>query len=480
MVKPYHRHKLRISAVAKFISRVKSHIPTLQGNTFAKEGKFHPMLFTHISDNQVISPLEGHEQDRKWMMSTKRLFYMGIMFSSLDSFPLFINISTYAPYFSVLFFALYLAINHRHIGTSYSRNEFICLLAILLSYGISLLYGVFVYDDTSGFVSFFIQLTIAIVLYKSFNTYFRQIPTELYTERFARVFIKYNIPILAIGILEIMLMNNHGVYDSFVSLFSWRTTLGRIQLVSGEPAWASRLLLTMLALIPLARYGAMKTTFLTITSSLLLLATGSSLGILCAALYYLITYFKRRYIKYYITCAIFLSIMAPIIYNSLSYYTKSRLELLSQLSDNNIETLAVNAGSGSVMARIGNPIVGAYVGLKHPITGVGGGYYYQHHFDNLAQLFPSALSIPNVYETGTTPKNLLSRVFAETGLLGLLPLLFGLMWIYKHIISYNKQLLGVFICMLLLTINFDTLFHIYPLLLFCFLINYPYKQTTLS
>lgn len=413
-------------------------------------------------------------------MSARDIFHIGILASSLDSFPLFINISTYAPYFSVGLFTLYLIANRRYVSHTYSRREFYCFGVIIVLYALSLFYGIFVYDDMSGFVNFSTQLTIAIVLYKSFNVYFRQMDAESYAPQFARTFIKYNIPILAIGIVEIVMMNNQGLYESFVSMFSWRVTPGRIQLLSGEPAWASRLLLVMMAFIPLANYNNMRTISLTVTSFLLMLATGSSLGILCAAVYYLVTYFNPKYFKYYISAVIFLILIAPIVYHSLNDYTKSRLELLSQLSDTDLETLAVSAGSGSVMARIGNPVVGAYVGLNHPIAGVGGGYYYQHHFDNLAKLFPTAFAIPNVYETGTTPKNLFSRIFAETGLLGLLPLLLCLKWILQKIISHNRQLVGVFICMLLLTINFDTLFHIYPLLLFCFLKNYPYQNIITS
>lgn len=401
------------------------------------------------------------------------LFYAGILFSSLDSFPLFSNISTYAPYISVLFFVLYLILVSKPVKATFSRNRLICLFIVIMLYFISLFYGVFIYGELSGFVNFCVQFTIAILLYKSFNCYFKQVNRHTYIQSFARTFITYNIPILIIGILELMLSHAGGIYYNFVSLFSWRVTTGRIQLVSGEPAWASRLLLVILTLIPLANFRKQKTVWLTCLSLVLLLATGSSLGIICVFIYYVVVYFRKQYLKYFVIFGLVGMLLAPSIFNHLNDYTKSRLQLLTELPTSDIETLAVSAGSGSVMARIGNPILGIYVGLDHPIMGVGGGYYYKHHFTYLAKIFPEALSIPNVYETGNSPKNLYSKVFAEMGFMGLMPLLLCFIWVYKNIVKRDKRTLGLFVCIFLLSVNFDTLFHVYPLLLFCLLLNYP-------
>lgn len=410
-------------------------------------------------------------------MTKNYLFYLGILFSSLDSLPIFVSISTYAPYISVLLFVAYLITSSNYNIKKYSKSGFCCLLISMMLYLISLFYGVFIYKDLSGFANFVVQFTIAIVLYKSFNCYFKQLDRHTYLRSFARVFISYNIPVLIVGIVEIILSRDSGLYYNFVSLFSWRVTFGRIQLVSGEPAWASRLILLILALIPFAQYQKKKTWLLTCLSMLLLLATGSSLGYVCVLIYYVVVYFRRYYLKYLIIIGVVVVLLAPVIFNHFNDYTKSRLQLLIELPSSDIETLAVSAGSGSVMARIGNPLLGLYVGLDHPIFGAGGGYYYKHHFNYLAKKFPSALSIPNVYETGHSPKNLYSRVFAEMGLLGLVPLLLSFVWIYNNVIKYDNRTFGLFVCILLLSVNFDTLFHIYPLMLFCLLLNYPIKQT---
>ncbi len=409
-------------------------------------------------------------------MNKDYLFYLGILFSSLDSFPLFLGISTYAPYISVLFFVSYLIVSSNYNQIKYSRNRFICLLLSIVLYGLSLFNGVFVYKDLSGFINFAIQFTLAILLYKSFNCYLSKLDPNTYLQAFSRIFITYNIPILVIGIIELMLLRAGSIYYKFVSVFSWRVSNGRIQLVSGEPAWAARLLLVLLALVPLTNYSKQKKLYLTILLLLLLLATGSSLGIICALIYYIVVYFRKRYFKYVLICGLFMAFVSPILYSHLDDYTKARLELISELRHSDFETLAVSAGSGSLMARIGNPILGVYVGLDNPISGVGGGYYYRHHFAYLSEVFPSALSISNIYETGFSPKNLFSRVFAEMGLLGLLPLLIGLYWVYRNVVKSNRQTLGVFVCIILLLINFDTLFHIYPLILFCLLLNYPIKS----
>ena len=324
------------------------------------------------------------------LMSKNYLFYLGILFSSLDSFPIFLGISTYAPYFSVLFFIAYWIISCDFNKSTFTKKQFICFLISVSLFASSLFYGIFVYKDLSGFVNFSIQFTIAIILYKSFNCYFGKQDNSTYLQTFARTFITYNIPVLLVGIIELVLLRTGGLYHTFVSLFSWRVSIGRIQLISGEPAWAARLLLVLLALIPLANYSKRKQWYLTVTILILLLATGSSLGIICAFIYYVAVYFRKRYLKYLIVCGLFILFLAPTIYEHLDDYTKARLELLTELQNSDIETLAVSAGSGSVMARLGNPILGIHVGLDNPIVGVGGGYYYKHHFLYLSEVFQSA------------------------------------------------------------------------------------------
>ena len=409
-------------------------------------------------------------------MNRNYLFYMGILSSSLDSFPLFINISTYAPYFSVLFFCVYLFLHHSKNDSSFSKKEFLYFLIITFSYLFSFFMGTLVYDDIDGFLKFSVQLTIAVLLYKSFNCYFKKLPPKEYVQIFSRKFIVYTIPVLIIGIIEILLINKAKIYSSLVSFFSWRVTPERIQLISGEPSWGARLLLVLLAIIPLTGYNKSRQNLLTIISLILLFYTGSSLGILCMIIYYSVVYFRYKYIKYILLFSSVFIFSAPIVYNSLNDYTKNRLEALSQLKENNLETLAVEAGSGSIMARLGNPIIGLYVGIDNPITGVGGGYYYKYHYEYLTKYFPNALSIKNIYETGVTTKNLFSRIFAEMGILGFITLLWPLVWLLKNVIYKDRRMLGIYVCMILLTLNFDTLFHIYPLILFCFLLNYPQRQ----
>lgn len=410
-------------------------------------------------------------------MRAQYLFYTGILFSSLDSFSLFASISTYTPFISVLFFSLYYLCHFRNISDlKFSKRRAYILLILLFCTLYSAYKGAFYYYDYKGFVNFVIQLAIAIILYKSFNCYFSHLDNAKYCKQFSRTFIKYTFPILVIGLFELLIFPFKDIYSSFISLFSYRVSLERIQLISGEPSWASRLLLIYLALIPLANYSRKTTIFLVSIGLLLLFATGSALGIICVGLYYTITYFKREYIFRYISiCAIFL-LLTPILYLKLSDYTQARIELLSQLDSNDIETLAVEAGSGAVMARLGNPVVAMYMGKDNILCGVGGGYFYYHYEEYLGRYFPNALNIRNIDSTGSTAKNLIARIFAETGLFGLIPFLWVLIWVYKMKVKSNTHLKGVFIAMILLTINFDTLFHIFPLLLFCFLLNFPSKE----
>lgn len=410
-------------------------------------------------------------------MRSERLFYCGLLFSSLDSFPLFASVSTYGPYISVLFFlAYYISVSKKIHDFRFSKARFGVLLIILSTIIYSLAMGVFVYHEFKGFVNYLIQLTIAIVLYKSFNSYFTALDKDTYAETFSRLFIKASYAILVIGIVELLLFPFKGVYSSFVALFSWRVTPERIQLVSGEPAWATRFLLTYFALLPIARLKKKKAVRLYAIALLLLFATGSTLGLICVLLYFAITYFNKKYLKYYLAGSALLILMVPFIYANLNEYTKARIDVLMKLDSADIETIAVEAGSGSVMARLGNPVLAAYMGNDNFIMGVGGGYYYIHHYDYLAEYFPNAFKIKNIYETGVTAKNLFARIYAETGIIGIVCLICSLYYVYFRRARHNYLLRGVFMAMIFLTLNFDALFHIYPLLLFCFLLNYPQKK----
>lgn len=406
-------------------------------------------------------------------MKAKMFFNLGILFSSFDSLPFFAGFSMYSPYVSVFCFIIYYIYSSSNLYSfKFQQNKFLILLFIIVTILFSLFKGIFIYHDIKGFVNYFIQIIIAILLYKSFNQYFQTLPSKSYLESFSKTFIKYSLPVIVIGIIEVLTLPIKPIFNSLMSVLSWRHTLDRIQLASGEPAWASRFILTFLSILPFAHLKNKKKVYLTIISIILLIFTGSTLGIICVIIYYFITYFKRRNIKYILFFTLFFIVSAPLIYSNLNGYTKARIELLSNLGTSDIETLAVSAGSGSVMARLGNPVLAIYMGVDNLLMGVGGGYFYQNHFDYLSKIFPSALSISNITETGTTPKNLFTRIFAETGLIGILILIIILRRLYKNKI-YNNLLKGVFISMILLTLNFDSLFHIYPLLIFCFLYNLP-------
>ena len=412
-------------------------------------------------------------------MKVNNFFYGGILLSSLDSFPIFSTISTYAPFFSILLFLLYFVFSKHTISFRFSIRRIIVLITIFFSLIYSFYKGIAVYNDLHGFINFTIQLLLAIFLYKSFNLYFIQIEGNKYCESFCRLFILATMPILIIGFIELFIFPYKSLYNSFVSFFSWRVTLDRLQLISGEPAWATRLILTYLCLIPIVNYTLKRKAILILAGLVLLFATGSTLGIICTGLYFLVTYFRKKYIKHYIAVIVVSVFIIPILFMRLGDYTKNRLLLLSQLGESDFVTLAVSAGSYSVLARLGNPVLALHMGKDNLLCGVGGGYYYINHNEYLDEYFPQAYDLGKVSDGGITAKNLIARIFAETGLLGLAALLYAVFYLYKYKVKNQSSLRGIFIVMLLLTINFDSLFHIYPLLLFCFLLNLPAKDMEL-
>lgn len=394
------------------------------------------------------------------------------MLSPVDSLPLFQGISMYAPYLAVLsFFIFYLKSTKYLRQSKYRTIPFLIALFITFTLIYSFYKGLFIYHDFKGFYNYSVQLIIAIILYKSFNCYFKSLSNSYYIETFADCFIKYSFPIILIGVLEMILLPFKNLYSSVMSIFSWRFT-DRLQLVSGEPAWASRFILTFISFIPLANFEHKKKNYLLILALLILLFTGSTLGIICVIVYFIIAYITQKNILYGCLIILLGLLASPIIYNQLNDYTKARIELLSKLDSSDVETLAVSAGSGSVMARLGNPVLAINMGNDNFLFGVGGGYYYINHYKYMDRVFPNALNIKNIYETGTTPKNLFARIYAETGFLGISIVILALIWLYNNKI-HNNLLRGIYFSMILLTLNFDSLFHIYPLMLFCFLLNIP-------
>lgn len=403
-------------------------------------------------------------------------FYLGLLFSSLDSFPLFASISTYAPFISIICFFIYLSFeNILKIKWNERKNLFALSIGFIL-WIYSFFNGIFIYSEFKGFISFTIQFICALILLISFNIYFKNLASlypKTYCESFANLFLKANFPILIIGLIEIVLINFPNIYNQILSFISHRVSLERIQLISGEPSWASRLILTLLVFIPFTSFAQKKKIRLYFITLLLLFFTGSTLGIICYVLYLILTYLKKENIKWIIITVLLGCILFPYIFKLLDPYTQKRLLLLSNLHNEDWLSIAVNSGSGSIMSRIGNPILGIYMGFDYWLLGVGGGYYSHFYSSYLANYFPEALSIGNIEVVGNSAKNLFCRIFAEFGVLISSFIVIKLIKLYHTKINNNIKLKGIYVCMILLTINFDSLFHIYPLLLFCFLLNHP-------
>lgn len=409
-----------------------------------------------------------------YTIDKNKLFYWGILFSSLDSFPLFSSISTYAPFIAIFLFGSYACTFDFKILRKVQRKYLFLIHFLFFLILYSFYKGCYVYGDLKGAINFFVQIFLTIILLFSFNLYFKDLYAKQgvhYKEVFSDLFIKANLPVLYIGLAEMLLIRFPSVYQKIILLFSHRVSLDRIQLISGEPSWASRLLLALIAFVPLTSFDRIKKIRLYLLILLLLFATGSTLGIICVLLYFAITFLRRRYLKYLIMGLIALCVLSPIAFDLLDEYTQNRIIFLLSLKDNDLVTTAVEAGSGSIIARIGNPLLGVYMGLDNFFLGVGGGYYYFFYDSYLTKYFPEALDIPNIDVVGNSAKNLLSRAFAEFGFLGGAILIFLIIYLFSRIKRLDIRIRGVFVCMLLLTINFDSLFHIYPLLIYVFLLN---------
>ncbi|WP_320047858.1 hypothetical protein [uncultured Ilyobacter sp.] len=382
----------------------------------------------------------------------------------LDSLPLFKSLGTYVPYPSLICFILYL------IPRSIKRYmEFKILIIILISF-LLLLVSVFKgieYGKLEGSGRYCIELTFFIISYLAFNKFFKKIKSEekdKYIDTSLSIIYKFHKPFVIFMIFQIFthLMLKKSILTPFLSS---RFTLGRLQSFSGEPSWAAR---TLLILIFVAMIDK-KDKIIQFTLLFLLFLTGSSLGILTYLIVIVLSKTERSTIKKTLTFFFMILFLYIVIQNTDSYLSSRIKELI------NYKNL-LNTRSGSIAARIFFPINALYIGLNNFILGIGGGYYREFHYKFLFELFPQFETIPNIYSVGVTSKNLYTRLAAENGFIFLVFILSYLFILYYKVLIELKnqnrtEVQCLFILMILLNLNFDSLFYLYFIMLLSFFEN---------
>ncbi|MCR2803275.1 O-antigen ligase family protein [Paenibacillus soyae] len=270
------------------------------------------------------------------------------------------------------------------------------------------------------------------------------------------------IPPLAAGILQFFdsFFVRSGFSGAFTGLFAEKVYLRRIQMLSGEPSWAAiHMLSGGLILFFLYKRGFRKLLLLFIATIFILVVSFSAYAymvLLTALVIYVLATSKNRgkMLAVLAACAFVVVVGVPYLIETfkISGYFTDRFQFdLNQLMNND----------NSFFIRVVFPAIGFLEFAKHPIFGVGGGYYYTEFASLLQQHFSSGLKFTEVYDLvfnkpdAATSRNLVSKVFAEEGLIGVI--LFGgfLVSIFRSC-GANPYSKFAFALCIALVMNFDS------------------------
>ncbi|WP_274650368.1 O-antigen ligase family protein [Paenibacillus humicola] len=269
------------------------------------------------------------------------------------------------------------------------------------------------------------------------------------------------IPPLAAGFLQMLdaLFVHSGFSGSLTGLFSEKVYRGRIQMLSGEPSWgAIHMLSGGLLMFYLYKQGYRKQLPLLICTAVLMVLSFSayaySVLLIALLIYVLITNKNRgRMLLVLGACVLVIAVGVPFLLQAfhVSGYFTSRFQFnFSQL----IET------DNSYFIRVVFPAIGFIEFAHHPIFGLGGGFYYKEFADILLNRFSDGLKFTEVSDLVNRPematsRNLLAKLFAEEGLIGVI-LFFGFLGTILRSASGNPYAKFAFALCIALIMNFDS------------------------
>ncbi|MFD1957711.1 O-antigen ligase domain-containing protein [Paenibacillus thailandensis] len=270
------------------------------------------------------------------------------------------------------------------------------------------------------------------------------------------------VPPLAAGFLQLAdaFVVKNGFSGALTGLFSEKVYTRRIQMLSGEPSWAAiHMLSGGLLMFFLYKRGFRKQIVLLVATALLMVLSFSSYAytvLLLALVFYVLTTNKNRGRMIVIlgACVLVIGFGVPYLieaFNISGYFTDRFQFNFAQMWQND----------NSVFVRIAFPAIGFIEFIRHPIFGLGGGFYHTEAAELLRQYFSSGLKFTEVYNLvyihpeAATSRALVSKVFAEEGLIGVI--LFGgfLVSVFRSC-GANPYSKFAFALCLSLVMNFDS------------------------
>lgn len=414
----------------------------------------------------------------------KALGFLGVFLTPFDSFPYFPIQTSNRPMWVIPFVVLFFY----HVLRVKKVQTFVVVLAALFFYYVAksfVLYEIYDYPNDKGLQK---GIIIFVMLFSGVGgiwLYLRRLQTEFGNEGMMKhlgkvVFTSSILPI-TIGVMQIFGVFHvpviEQVSDLVTNLLSYRFSAeNRIQLVNGEPAWASAYLLFIFFFIYFYYDGKNKRRGLYLIVLLFLFAA-SALGFvygLALAFFYIVIFAERKQLYRLLLVIILAGLVSLKIYDFLPDYTQGKIKtiikIVSSLSFD--EVLRIAANDASLLTRFLNPIIGFKLGYSSLFFGVGMEAFQYHLIDELVAMnFLGDLDeerTNTLLKAGGTPKFLLSKIFCELGLFTFLA--FVGYYLYLMIkLRANKQMVFLLILSIVITYNYDSYLFYAPIL--CLLIG---------
>jgi hypothetical protein len=387
------------------------------------------------------------------------LFLFSIAVISYDSLPYF-HFSVYRPLsmFS-MFAASFLLL---FTGYRFKTGDYFLLAFAMYSIGHSLVVSIG-YEDLGSSFKHVITLLFGLSMYRT-SVYIAQEAKEdpALIGWIAKSLMVAFVPPLAAGFLQLVdsFFVHSGFSGAITGLFSEKVYKGRIQLLSGEPSWgAIHMLSGGLLMLYLFKQGYRKQLPLLIGTAVLTVLSFSAYAysvLLVALLIYLLITNKNRGKMMLVLagCLLVVVVGVPFLLETfhVSGYFTDRFQF-------NFAHLI--ATDNSMFVRVFFPAIGFIEFAHHPIFGVGGGFYYREFAGLLLKHFSDGLIFEEVSDLVfnrpemATSRNLLSKVFAEEGLVGAM-LMLGFMATILKSAKGNPYAKFAFALCVSLIMNFDS------------------------
>jgi hypothetical protein len=347
-------------------------------------------------------------------------------------------------------------------GFRFKKGDFFFLAFMMYSIGHSLVVSIR-YEDLGSSLKHVITLLFGLSMYR-ISVYIAEQSKENPALKgwIAKSLLIAFVPPLAAGFLQLMdsLFIRSGFSGSLTGLFSEKVYRGRIQMLSGEPSWAAiHMLSGGLLMFYLFKQGFRKLLipFIGIAVLMVLSFSAYAYTVLLTALliYVFITNRHRGRMLLILTGSIFVvAVGVPYLLETfrVSGYFTDRFQFdFSHL----IKT------DNSYFVRLVFPAIGFLEFARHPLFGLGGGFYYREFSDILLNHFSEGLIFKEVYDLVfnrpemATSRNLVSKLFAEEGLVGAF-LFIGFMISIFRSTGANPYAKFAFALSVSLVMNFDS------------------------